>query len=298
MVLDAFSFPFIIPWAVSLVAIIVGSWNDIRTREVPDWMNFSLLAFGITFGVLVSLIYWDYHPLLYSLTGLVICVAIAYFMYYTGQWGGGDAKLLMGLGAVIGFNPSIFSGFSIFRMSVLFDFIVNLILAGAVYGFFFVIILAFVKRKQFYPAFRMKAGKLRGLRYAAWAVGIFGVLSFFFLSPPFNYLTFALAAGLFFMFYLWIIAKTVEHTCMTKEVPIQALTEGDWILKDVIVSGKRITGPKDLGISKEQIAELLRLKKQKKISKIWIKIGIPFVPSFLFGFLITTFLPHWYLYFF
>ena len=42
---------------------------------------------------------------------------------------------------------------------------------------------------------------------------------------------------------------------------------------------------KNPGISKEQIAELMALKKQKKLTTVLLKEGIPFVPSFLLGFI-------------
>jgi hypothetical protein len=70
-------------------------------------------------------------------------------------------------------------------------------------------------------------------------------------------------------------------------IPVEKLTEGDWIVKDVIVGGKRICGPKDLGISKPQIEVLLKLKQKGKIRKILVKEGMPFVPVFLISFVIS-----------
>ena len=81
---------------------------------------------------------------------------------------------------------------------------------------------------------------------------------------------------------------------MLKLVEPEKLTEGDWIAKDIVVNGKRVAGPKDLGISKAQIKELLGLKKQKKIGKILIKEGIPFVPSFLAAFAVTMLYGAWF----
>jgi len=76
---------------------------------------------------------------------------------------------------------------------------------------------------------------------------------------------------------------------MLKKVDVGKLTEGDWIVKDVKVDGKRICGPKDLGISKKQIRQLLRFRARGKIRKVLIKEGMPFVPSFLMGFIVTLF---------
>ena len=80
-----------------------------------------------------------------------------------------------------------------------------------------------------------------------------------------------------------LFVKAVEKACMLKRVKPSELTEGDWIAKDVIVKNKRICGPKDLGIEKAQIRQLIRLK----IKSVIIKVGIPFVPSFLLAFVLT-----------
>ena len=85
------------------------------------------------------------------------------------------------------------------------------------------------------------------------------------------------------MMYLFIIIKAVEFSAMIQLIPIKQLTEGDWIAKDIVVKGKRICGPKDLGVSRKQIKKLIKLK----VKKVWVKYGMPFVPSFLVAFLVT-----------
>jgi len=83
------------------------------------------------------------------------------------------------------------------------------------------------------------------------------------------------------MMYAFILTKAVERSCMISFVSPKVITVGDWIAKDVVVKGKYICGPKDLGISKKNLSLLLKLHKQKKVLKVWLKTGIPFVPSFL-----------------
>ena len=74
---------------------------------------------------------------------------------------------------------------------------------------------------------------------------------------------------------------------MLKYVLPKQLTEGDWIVKEIKIGGKYITGPKDLGIEKKQINKLISLYKKKKVNKILIKEGIPFVPSFFIAYVVT-----------
>ncbi|HLD06646.1 MAG TPA: hypothetical protein VJC16_03885, partial [Candidatus Nanoarchaeia archaeon] len=73
----------------------------------------------------------------------------------------------------------------------------------------------------------------------------------------------------------------VEEATMKRKVPLDKVTEGDWIVQDITIKGKYIAGPKDLGITKEQIAAL----KKARIKEVLVKYGIPFVPSFLLAFI-------------
>ena len=98
---------------------------------------------------------------------------------------------------------------------------------------------------------------------------------------------FYLAAISLITFYIWIAIKAVENACMLKYVKPQQLTEGDWIAKDIKIDGKYITGPKDLGIEKKKINKLIALYNKRKVKKILIKEGIPFVPSFFVAYVIT-----------
>ena len=55
------------------------------------------------------------------------------------------------------------------------------------------------------------------------------------------------------------------------------------------IDGKYICGPKDLGVSLDAIKRLRSLQKKKKLDKVKVKIGIPFVPAFLLAFVFTVF---------
>ena len=98
-----------------------------------------------------------------------------------------------------------------------------------------------------------------------------------------------LAIIFFLAVYAWIFMKSIEKISLLKQRSVKDLVEGDWIVKNIFVKGKRIAGPKDLGISKKQI-ELL---KKYKIKKVLVKEGVPFVPSFLLGYIATLALGNW-----
>ena len=68
--------------------------------------------------------------------------------------------------------------------------------------------------------------------------------------------------------YLWIFVKAVENSSMYKYVTPNKLTEGDWIAKEIMINGIYISGPKDHGIEKKQIHQLISLWKKGKIKRV------------------------------
>ena len=280
-------YPFsVIILTICLIALAIGAVLDIRTREIPDWINYGLIFFGLGFHLIYSLVTWNWMFMLYGVAGFLAFVAIAYLMFYAGQWGGGDAKLLMGLGAMIGI------GFSFQKAPFLVMFLVYTLVAGSFYGFIWSIAKAVKHRKPFSAELKrlLAKGSTRRIRIALIAFGLAMIAwSFFVHEFPLKMLILSFFIFLFLFFYLWIFVKAVEKACMLKYVEPEQLTEGDWIAKDVVVGGKYITGPKDLGIEKKNIAKLIALKKKGKVKKILIKVGIPFVPSFLIAFLLAIF---------
>ena len=74
-------------------------------------------------------------------------------------------------------------------------------------------------------------------------------------------------------------AKGVEDIVMIRTIHGKNLREGDWLVSDVKV-GKRQVKATFEGVSKEDM-HLLRNTK-----KVQIKDGLPFVPAFLFGFIL------------
>ena len=126
---------------------------------------------------------------------------------------------------------------------------------------------------------------MRRLLFLVFAVGLVLIVAVNDVTMRFAFAS--LFATLSFGLYLSIMAKAVERACMLKLVSPLKLTEGDWVAKDVVVGGKRIAGPKDLGIEKRQIRQLVALYRQKKLRVVLIKEGIPFSPSFLIAYIVT-----------
>jgi len=273
----------LIPYTIALIVLLIGSYTDIRTREVPDWVNLGLIGVGFGVNLLFSIIFFEINFILASVTGFAIFFGIAWLMFYTGQWGGGDSKVLMGLGAIIGVD-------FLSKQFFLFHFLINALLIGALYGILWSIFMIFKNRMKFMKIFKKSIKNKKVILVRKIMIALFFILVLIAILVPDNFIKLSilyLAVVLILTFYLWIIIKAVENSCMLKYVTPMQLTEGDWIAKDVKVKGKYFTGPKDLGIEKKKIKKLIKLYKARKIKKILIKEGIPFVPSFLIAYIIT-----------
>ena len=274
---------------IALAFLSAAALNDLKKREVPNWVNYGLVIAGLGFGSLQSIVAADWHFFIFSIAGAVAALALSALMFYTGQWGGGDSKLLIGLGAVLGLPVSIELPF-ISAEGQFVSFLFNLVALSVVYAVAIGTILAVKNRKKFAAAARKQLESyalLRKLLLIVFAAGVVLVLAV--NDAAVRFAIAALLATSFFGLYLSIMAKAVERACMLKKVSPLRLTEGDWIAKDVFVGGKRICGPKDLGVEKRQIRQLIALYKQKKIRTVLIKEGIPFSPSFLLAYVVTIF---------
>jgi len=272
---------------IALLALIIGSITDLKKREIHDYVSYGLIFSGFAIGIVYSIIYWEYNYIMQTAMGFMLGLGIAYAMFYLGQWGGGDSKLIMGLGTILGFN--IFEIFGKTNLSFII-LLINIIFVGAIYGLIWSIYLAIKNRKQFMKSLRFWSEKPNislARRIILGLTVIIAILTIFVIPPELKLVSLGLLATLFVVFYMWMFVKIIEESCMIKKVPVSKLTEGDWIHKDIFIGKKYIAGPKDLGISREQIAILKKYNTNEKISEVTVKEGIPFIPVFLIAFILT-----------
>jgi Flp pilus assembly protein protease CpaA len=281
----------IILLTVAFAALVISSVTDIKTREVPDWLNFSLIFIGLGVRAIYSSMLFDWAYLLEGFFGLIAAVIIGYLMFYLGQWGGGDSKLLMGLGALIGLKLTLAP------VPLLLLLLLNIIVMGSFYGLSYTIIKAIAHKDEFVKEFKKYFKSEKRARLHKYFAVLSAVLLFASLFVPGDFivriLLLILVIFLYLSVYVVFFVKAVEKVAMLKKVFPEQLTEGDWIAEDVKVGNRVIAGPKDLGVSKAQIKKLIAYKKKGRIRKILIKYGIPFVPSFLIAFILSLVIGNW-----
>jgi len=263
---------------LALIWLVIASIQDIKKREVPNWLSFSLILFALAFRLIYSVINSDAWFFLFGLIGFFLFFLLAYMFYYARVFAGGDAKLLMGIGAVLPLGSSMY-----YNLILLGTFIFLFLLIGAIYGLVYSFVLVALNRKKFSKEF-FKQFKLRKNLVLSFLILALISLIFVIYSRENLLLVFPLMALIFPI--LLIYAKAVEESCMIKEVNSKDVVVGDWLYEEVRV-GKRKIKPYWEGLSEEEVELLRRVRK-----KVKIKQGIPFVPCFLIAFLLFLWL--WY----
>lgn len=287
----------------ALCFLAIGSILDIKKREVEDWLNYGFIFFSFFINAVLAIIANDYWIIIYSVAGFFLAYLISVLLFYTNQWGGGDAKVLMGIGALVGikFNFSaiikldfvhIFSG-NIFIV----QFLINLFIVGGIVAIvwsFYVSLKNKKNKDKLSVSIMDMYHKTKLYRFFLWGLSaVFLVFGFVTSTTGLKIMSITSAFIIFLMYYLYVFIKSFEAELMIKEIDPKKVTEGDWIVEDVYVKKEYVCGPKDYGISKKQIARLVKLYDEGKIKSVKIKEGMPFVPSFFLAFILTIAIPSW-----
>jgi Flp pilus assembly protein protease CpaA len=216
---------------LGLVWILFAVIQDLRKREIANWLNFSLIIFALTFRFFYSLFNGQEYNFFYQgLIGFGIFFILGNLLYYGKVFAGGDAKLMIALGAVLPFSESLLS-----NLNVSLIFFTLFLISGAIYGVAFSLVLALRNKKRFMKEFSKEFKEKKKLFY------IFLIGSIIFIALSFFELVFLyLAILLFISPYVYVAAKAIDESCMIKKVNTKDLTEGDWLYNDIKVKKETI----------------------------------------------------------
>lgn len=270
-----------------LIGTLVGVYTDIKKRYVPNFVNYSLILIGLFGNLLISVLNKSFFPFVYSAALVFILYGLSYGLYRVGYWGGGDAKLLVAYGAVLPVLPEIFKSFgpTIAPWPFILTLWFNISIVGVIIGLFYSIYLAIKNRRKFVPEARKMLQKYKIVVYIIfiWLMAVFGS---FFIGQEFGYFFAELWSLVTLLFYLLILLKSVENSCMYHFIKPSKLDEGDWVVEEVKVRGFHYK-PRKTGVHQKDIDALIKLEKAGKLKKVKVKSGTPFVPSFFIGLIYT-----------
>ncbi len=253
---------------VTLAVLLIASYTDLKTREVPDWLSYGFILSILGLRIIFSLEYgWNF--LLSGFLGILLFFLLGALLYYTHQWGGADSKILMGMGGVLGLPIPL-------QSTTLnpFWFFLLLLFVGAIYGLFWMGMVALRERKVVGTKFSQLIKEWKNFHFLAIGTSFFFLLITFVIPIFWPFVFIPLG-----VFYLLISVAAVEKSCFYRRVLPAHITEGDWLAEVVTKEGKLFLRKKALGVE-----DILKLRKYFPTRKMLIKDGIPFLPSFLLAF--------------
>jgi len=272
----------IILLTVAFIGSTIAAVIDLKTTEIPDEIPYVMAGIAIVAYGIKSYLVWSYLPILQSCIAGLSFLGFGFLMYFLGQWGGGDAKILSAIGFLL---PDLSSSlkhqtFLPFSLSYFFD----VFFIGAIYMIIYAIVISIINKK-IWSVF------LNDLRANSKMILLFNALMILSLSlltfVANRYYTFIPLKGmirfeiaLFFtaigFLLLWKFVKTVEEVGFKKRIPVSKLREGDVLLDSKIWEG----------ITKEDV---IKIKKSGK-KYVRIKEGVRFAPAFPLALLFNVFL--------
>lgn len=266
-------FEVIFLWSLAFVWIVFATIQDIRQREIANWVNFSLIIFAIVFRFFYSLFAdGDFSFFYFGLMGFAIFFALGNLFYYTRLFAGGDAKLMYAFGAILPVSTTLMGNLKSFLY-----FLILFLLIGSLYGIISSIIFGLKNRKKVAKEFKKQIKSNKVMFYSLLVCSI--VLLFLgFLNMVFFYF------GIFVFVYAYLIiyAKSIDDGCMVRKTKTSRLTEGDWLYENIKI-GKKVIKKSWEGLGKKDI---ILLKKHKK--EVLIRYGIQYGPVFLISFILMV----------
>jgi Flp pilus assembly protein protease CpaA len=269
---------------VFLVGIIIAGLQDLKRREVDNWLNLLLLISGLVFILYKAFFEKDISLVFRAGVALGVMFIVMNMFYYGRVFAGGDAKLLLAMTAF--FVAGSFEG----TLINIGTFLLFLMLSGSVYGLCYSSILYIKDRKKINKEIKKSFKEFSLVKYGigfSLLMILFGIILRIF---TFEIGSLIALIGIFALLFplLFVFSKALEKVSMVRVLTGKELREGDWLVDDVKVKGKVIKANWE-GLTKNNLELLIKKKKVK------IKEGLPFVPAFFIAFLLYSFGRDWFI---
>ncbi len=267
--------------SAAILGALAGSITDLKERIIPNWITYSIIAFGLGGHLIVSLISKSFWPILYSLAGAAIFFIIAMLMFYTSAWAGGDTKMLIGLGSLLPTYPLILLNWLNPALAIwpfMFTLWINILVFGALIGLAFGVYILIKNWGKFIARIKKIIVSYRLIIHLITITALIPVVTYFLKLQIALAIAFIWAVCSIF-FYLFIFTKSIEDISMYRTLNPRELTEGDWIVKPVLMGKRLVYSPERTGIIQKDINRLIKLG----VKSVKVKEGLPMIPAFLLG---------------
>ncbi len=221
----------IILLVVAFIGSILAAFFDLKTTEIPDEIPYAMMVVGIAGHIIKSYLVWSYWPFLLSMIVGLSFLGFGFLMYFMGQWGGGDAKILSSIGFLLPQSPVPVETFFPFPLSFFF----NVFLVGAIYMILYALVMSIFNKKIWSVFLKDLKANARmilisngSLIVSVVLIGIF-FAKYFEPFPVVDVMFFGITIVIVFLglFILWKFVKTVENVGFKKRIPVSKLKIGD-----------------------------------------------------------------------
>ncbi len=257
-------------FAVAIIGSTLAALWDLKTTDIPDIVVAAMVAFALIFGIGEGVITGDYSALSLSIgTGLIFLV-IGLIMYFSGQWGGGDGGLLVGVGMLMSYLNQNYISFPI-------AYLANVIIVGVIYSILYAFYLI-SRNRPLLSALKKEFEKMLRSSKMLLMVVVLGALSLLFSSfyPKIASIPIILVVLLVFYRLAKIIDASFYRKILSKNLKV-----GDMIGEDI----PKLKLYKKLirGLTEKEVKQIRKMKKT-----VLIREGIRFGPVFPLALILTV----------
>jgi hypothetical protein len=261
---------------VSVVGFGLAGYWDLRTTEFPDWLPYAMIALALGVRLVFSFLLGDFSYIMYSIIIGMAFLGFGLLLYWSRQWGDGDAWLL----GAMGFLWPDSGGFAVatvlpFPAALLFNFFFI--------AFFYLLVYSValgLRSPRISRGFLKELGQAR--KDIGRVVGAFAVAC----AALIGYVAWQLAVPVWSLLYILAFpplllsvlvftryGRFVENSLFKKSIPASRLRVGDVLIKD-----------RWRGLTEKEVRAL-----KKRGGEVWIKEGVRFAPVFVIAVLVTLF---------
>jgi Flp pilus assembly protein protease CpaA len=257
--------------AIGLLGLGFAGYRDLKTTEFPDWIPYSVIVLAIFIRGVFSYLMNDFSILADSLIIGGLFLAFGLILYFSKQWGDGDAWLFGCMGFLFPANP--------FGVSLYFPFPATLFFNFFFVSLFYIVIysmLVGLKNPFIFASFKKEIKN--NFKWLAPVIAIFvaAYISMVFLffgsvEIPARFLLIPAAVVLLALFAVY--GRLVEKDLFRKKIHASKLRPGD-----VPQSARwRVLRPEEIQ------------KMKKSGGYVWIKEGVRFAPVFAISLVASLF---------
>lgn len=271
--------------AAAILFLLAASIHDLKSGEIPDKITIGFTATILAISTLLYLTTSDADALIRPISVGTGYFLITYVLYHYGHWGGGDVKLLAGVGCALGLMDALGHGWNSPLFPYYLVYPINMGFLVLPYAMAYTLILGFSKPAVFKQFLR----QLASIKAVTAILLSLAIPLLLYMHTKFT-LFLLLSALMPSITLASLFLKTSEEILLTKTIDISELKESDALAEDLTYNGEKIALKREIEGVGGKLNMIKQLASEGKIPpKIRIRWGVKFAPIITLSFLTTVY---------